>query len=113
MMQTETFTFDDFEDQFQLEASKDIIAQWPEMSVEFEYKFYPAEPEIGIFSRQLEINDTKYFFDNVSFGTDAEMAEAVYAHIESDIEEGENDVLREIRAQIARWEEELDERPAD
>lgn len=106
-MSTHEFEFEAFQDNFTLAV--DEPTAWPEIRVELTVKWHPAEPDVGIFSKQAELTDQVIYVDGVAFGTEDEAAAAFYALHADEIEETQEAVSKVIRDQINEWESELED----
>ena len=108
-MYHETFEFEDFANEFTPAAEvANEFWPWPSMHVDIEYRFHSAEPDVGIFSEQLEVTSATYFLDDVTYTTDDAFAAAVYDEIACYIDEDAAFVAARIEKQVALWEEGLE-----
>lgn len=66
-------------------------------SIELNVRWFPAEPEIGIFESQGEVTSAIYEWQGEHFTDDAAFASAIYSSIGQDIEIGEDALLAILR----------------
>lgn len=101
-----TFEFDRFSDNF--ESAVDEFESWPELSVNMVYIMHHAEPDVGIFEAQPDVQKATFFIEETEYDDFDLFVEAVYVIIGSDIEDSEEDVANVLRAQLNTWTNELD-----
>lgn len=100
MTTTTTIHLDDLSDHLQL-TDEGANATFPtEVSIELEIKWYPAEPDVGIFSEQPEIVGTDYYLDGERFTDERKFVEALYLVIGEWCEEDQDAVAEMIASRI-------------
>ena len=106
-MNTKTFEFDDFGDEFTASDPSEELPAWPSLEAEFSFKFHPAEPDVGIDYEQLEVVDVKFSIDGQPCKDQAAFVAEVYSAICEDIEEGVDYVAGRVEAFLNVWEQQL------
>lgn len=104
-MPMRSFEFEDFSDNFELSIGE--LDSWPEMSVDITYILHPAEPDVGIFEKQVEVTDLEFYLDSVSYSDAAEFIEELYNEVHGVIEDTVEAVAKAVRDQLNKWESEL------
>lgn len=106
---TITIYLDDLSDHVTL-TDEGADAQWPtEVEVELDIKWYPAEPDVGIFSEQPEIVGTDYYLDGERFTDERKFVEALYQLVGEWCEEDQDALAELIANRIDNEELENDE----
>lgn len=106
-MNEQEFEFEAFEDNFDLAV--DEPSEWPALSVLLRYRFHAAEPDVGIFGKQVEITDVTYYLDGEAYSSEDAFVAAVYDRIGDEIDATVEAVTKVIRDQISDWESELED----
>ena len=103
-MRTATIEIDDLENDLSCLPDADV-ASWPVIEILIDYTTHPAEPDVGIFTEQIEIQRITYTLDGVDYSDEAAFIAALYERLAGDIEDDEAALRAKISARINAWEE--------
>lgn len=96
---THTIELDDLDGCLQLTEDADTDS-WPGASIELEVRWHPAEPDVGIFSPQSELDRVTYWLDSVSYADEDQFVADLYLAIGEDIEESQDELKEMISNRI-------------
>ena len=82
---------------------------WSPLEVELEVRWHPAEPDVGIFSKQPEVTKIAYNFDGEWFDSEDDAAKAIVALLGFEIDEDQDGVAAAIRKAVDQIEEGLED----